>query len=108
MPKPTWREGGGVRTESQRPQDGWLLTAFCLGLAKAAKFTQPTQQKQDEPHGLASWTPPRGMAVGPLQGSWGREVGAVGSAAVCREAFVLLRESFETVKGLKDLLGFEI
>lgn len=42
------------------------------------------------------------MAVGPLQGSWGREVRAVGSAAVCQAAFVMLRESWP---GLKDLLG---
>lgn len=52
-----------------------------------------------------AWPPgpqPRGMAVGSLQGSWGREVRAVGSAAVCCKAFVLLRESWQ---GLKDLLG---
>lgn len=57
-------EGKRSRAGFQWPQDRLLLTAFCLGLAKPSKSTQPTQQKQEEPHGLASWTP------APGNGSW--------------------------------------
>lgn len=77
-------EGKRDPAGSQRSQDGLLLTAFCLGLGKAAKSTQPTQQKQDEPHGLASWTPAPGNGSWPSIGQLGaRGEGGLWAAHLC-------------------------